>query len=283
MITTSYKATVHGAVSIVNAIATGKGAALGISLETTAILNIKQGGGRLICHPKKNTLFNYIVDSVIPKKIRQENDIYLSINSNIPIGVGLKSSSAVSSAVSLACHSLLSDQLNDFDVLNTAVESSKLAKITITGAFDDSTACYFGGIVLTNNYSNILMKREPVPKDIRVVILVPNNTERKNVMKLIYFPDLFNKAFELADLDYLIAMKLNGVLISAIMSYNYEPILSSLEKGALSASISGNGPAIAVIARDKDTEEIKLNLERYGEVFICEINNKKAKVEKIIG
>jgi shikimate kinase len=283
MITTSYKATVHGAVSIVNAIATGKGAALGISLETTAILNIKKGGGRLICHPNKNTLFNYIVDSVIPKKIRQENDIYLSINSNIPIGVGLKSSSAVSSAVSLACHSLLSDQLNDFDILNTAVESSKLAKITITGAFDDSTACYFGGIVLTNNYSNILMKREPVPKDIRVVILVPNNTERKNVMKLIYFPDLFNKAFELADLDYLIAMKLNGVLISAIMSYNYEPILSSLEKGALSASISGNGPAIAVIARDKDTEEIKLNLERYGEVFICEINNKKAKVEKIIG
>lgn len=283
MITTYYKATVHGAVSIVNAIAAGKGAALGISLETTATLNITKGGGKLICQPKKNTLFNYIVDRVIPKKIRQENDIYLSINSNIPIGVGLKSSSAVSSAVSLACHSLLSDQLNDFDILNTAVESSKLAKITITGAFDDTTACYFGGIVLTNNYSNILIKREPVMEDIRIIILVPKNTERKNVMKLIHFPDLFNKAFELAYHDYLIAMKLNGILISGIMSYNYEPILSSIEKGALSASISGNGPATAIIAKEKDAEEIKLNLERYGEVFVCEINNKKAKVEKIIG
>ena len=30
------KTTVHGAVSIVNALATGKGSALGISLETTA-------------------------------------------------------------------------------------------------------------------------------------------------------------------------------------------------------------------------------------------------------
>lgn len=283
MISTSCQATVHGAVSIVNAIATGKGAALGISLETTATLKLKQGQGRLTFQKKNNTLFSYIINSIIPKKIRQENDIYLSIKSDIPIGVGLKSSSAVSSAVSLACYSIISDHFNDFDILNTAVESSKVAKVTITGAFDDSTACYFGGFVMTDNNSNILIKREPAKENIRIIILIPNNTERNNVMRLLHFPELFNKAFELAEEDYLTAMKLNGILVSSIMSYNYEPILTSIENGALSASVSGNGPSIAIIVKEKDTDKIKLDLEHYGKVFVCNINNNKAKVEKIVG
>lgn len=283
MISTSCQATVHGAVSIVNAIATGKGAALGISLQTTATLKLKQGQGRLIFQKKNNTLFSYIINSIIPKKIRQENDIYLSIKSDIPIGVGLKSSSAVSSAVSLACYSIVSNHFNDFDILNTAVESSKLANISITGAFDDSTACYFGGFVMTDNNSNILIKREPARENIRIIILIPVKTERNNVLRLLHFPELFNKAFELAKQDYLTAMKLNGLMVSSIMSYNYEPILTSIKNGALSASVSGNGPSIAIIVNEKDTDKIKLDLERYGKVFVCNINNKKAKVEKIVG
>lgn len=283
MISTSCQATVHGAVSIVNAIATGKGAALGISLQTTATLKLKQGQGRLIFQKKNNTLFSYIINSTIPKKIRQENDIYLSIKSDIPIGVGLKSSSAVSSAVSLACYAIVSDHFNDFDILNTAVESSKLANVSITGAFDDSTACYFGGFVMTDNNSNILIKREPARENIRIIILIPVKKERNNVLRLLHFPELFNKAFELAKQDYLTAMKLNGIMVSSIMSYNYEPILTSIENGALSASVSGNGPSIAIIVNEKDTDKIKLDLERYGKVFVCNINNKKATVEKIVG
>ena len=36
-------------------------------------------------------------------------------------------------------------------------------KITITGTYDDSTACYFGGFVITDNYSSKLLKRENGP------------------------------------------------------------------------------------------------------------------------
>ena len=48
------QATLHGAISIVNAIATGKGATLGISLKTKAIVNTTSGSGIFI--ESKNNL-----------------------------------------------------------------------------------------------------------------------------------------------------------------------------------------------------------------------------------
>ena len=114
MTSTFTRATVHGAISIVNAIATGKGSALGVSLKTTAEIHMQKGEGKILYNNRNSELFNYIIHNIIPKNILRENDISLSISSDIPIGFGLKSSSAVSSAVSLACYGLLDDDLDDF-------------------------------------------------------------------------------------------------------------------------------------------------------------------------
>ena len=43
--TNKVRATMHGAISIVNAIATGKGSALGISLKVTAVVSLENGQG----------------------------------------------------------------------------------------------------------------------------------------------------------------------------------------------------------------------------------------------
>ena len=67
------------------------------------------------------------------------------------------------------------------------------------------------------------------------------------------------------------------------MGYDYNPILLSIENGALSASISGNGPSIAVIIEKKDLPTIRSILERYGKTLVCQINNTKASIEKKIG
>lgn len=284
MTSTFTRATVHGAISIVNAIATGKGSALGVSLKTTAEIHMQKGEGKIFYNNRNSELFNYIIHNIIPKNILQENDISLSISSDIPIGFGLKSSSAVSSAVSLACYGLLDGNLDDFKVLDTAVNASRKAKITITGAYDDSTACYFGGFVITDNHSNKLIRRENGPVNLLSVILLPNNSERKNPLKLKILAEFFNKAFELAEKsDYWTAMNLNGLLVSSVMAYDYSPILLSIENGALSASISGNGPSIAVITEEKNLYTIRSILAKYGKTLVCKINNTKARVEKIIG
>ena len=90
------------------------------------------------------------------------------------MGVGLKSSSAVSNAVSLACHKLIMDEdLDDNVVLDSAIQASKDSKVTITGAYDDSTASYFGGLVLTDNYRKRLITHESAPEDFFAIILIP--------------------------------------------------------------------------------------------------------------
>jgi len=284
MTSISTKATVHGAISIVNAIATGKGSALGISLETTAEIHMRQGEGKIFNNNRNSNLFKYIIHNSIPKTILQSNDIFLTISSDIPIGFGLKSSSAVSSAVSLACYGLVEENIDDFKVLDTAVNASRKAKITITGAYDDTTACYFGGFVITDNYSNKLLRREKGPLDLLSIILLPNNSARKNPLKLKILAEFFEQAIQTAEnSNYWKAMTLNGLLVSSLMGYDYTPILLSIENGALSASISGNGPSIAVIIEKKNLITITNILEKYGKILVCKINNTKASIEKKIG
>lgn len=284
MTSISTKATVHGAISIVNAIATGKGSALGISLVTTAEIHMRQGEGKIFNNNRNSNLFKYIIHNCIPKTILQCNDIFLTLSSDIPIGFGLKSSSAVSSAVSLACYGLVEENIDDFKVLDTAVNASRKAKITITGAYDDTTACYFGGFVITDNYSNKLLRREKGPLDLLSLILLPNNSARKNPLKLKILAEFFDQAIQSAEnSDYWKAMTLNGLLVSSLMGYDYTPILLSIENGALSASISGNGPSIAVIIEKKNLITITNILEKYGKILVCKINNTKASIEKKIG
>ena len=61
MTSTFTRATVHGAISIVNAVATGKGSALGISLKTTAEIHMQKGEGKIFYNNKNSELFNYII------------------------------------------------------------------------------------------------------------------------------------------------------------------------------------------------------------------------------
>jgi shikimate kinase len=141
---------------------------------------MQKGEGKIFYNNRNSELFKYIIYNSIPKNILQENNISLSISSDIPIGFGLKSSSAVSSAVSLACYGLVEENIDDYKVLDIAVNASRKAKITITGAYDDATACYFGGFVITDNYSNKLLRRENGPLDLLSLILLPKNSSRKN-------------------------------------------------------------------------------------------------------
>src|SRR5690606_15322742 len=110
-------------------------------------------------------LINNIVRNTMPKETIDNNQIMIRVKSEIPIGYGLKSSSAVSNAVALACSRLSreDEDIDDYAVLDAAVRASLEAKVTVTGAYDDATACYFGGFTVTDNYARRLIRREEAP------------------------------------------------------------------------------------------------------------------------
>ncbi len=278
------RATMNGAISIVNAIAAGKGATLGISFELTAEVELSPGRGiEFLTGRSTDRLVTTIVTRSFPKEVLERNQVTISIRSQIPIGFGLKSSSAVSNAISLACARLASETFTDDEVIQTAVESSLAAGVSITGAMDDAAACYYGGLVLTDNHQRRIIRRDPAPVDLLVVIFLPRRVARGNVANLRTFATLFGKAFDMADSgDYWNAMILNGVLAASALSNPYSPVLSAIEAGALGASISGNGPSVAAVVReDAFTSVQKAFSEFDGKVMTSRVNNKKAGVELI--
>ena len=87
-------ATIHGAISIVNAIATGKGATLGISKKVNVEMEATEGNGILIeiqKKPMKSRLVTRVVQKIIPKDELSKTKLRISVDSEIPTGYGLKS------------------------------------------------------------------------------------------------------------------------------------------------------------------------------------------------
>jgi len=279
----SASATVHGAISILNAVANGKGSALGISLKVSSEVALTDSSGIIFeskGEPKDDKLVRAVINRTIPKELLDKHGVKVSIDSEIPVGYGLKSSSAVSNAVALACLKIVKDRFDDLDAINSAVDSSLDANVTITGAFDDACASYFGGFVVTDNYARKIIRQEQAPSDLYAIILVPAKTERANPMKLQALSSFFDEAFKLAqNAEYWEAMMLNGILVSAGLAIPYKPIKEAVERGALSASVSGNGPALAAVAYEWRLDEIVKCWQGYdGKVIVSKVNNEKAKV-----
>lgn len=276
---------VHGAISIVNAVATGYGSAMGISLNVKVEIISKKGSGLVFQKGGGSLMIKKIIYDVLQSKYINNNQLLINIKSEVPSGMGLKSSSAVSNAVALACISLTNKEISDEFVLNSAIDASLYAKTTITGAYDDSTACYYGGFVTTDNYKRKIWKRENSPTDISAVIFLPNNKKRGDVTRLKLFSDIYLEAFQLAySGQYWKAMTLNGVLTSTLLSNSYTITRMCLENGALAASISGNGPAIAAVVRESEVQKIKSVLSNLdGRVMISRTNNQKASIVREVG
>ena len=280
------KATIHGAVSLVSAIANKKGATLGISLKVEAIIETSEGKGITIQSENKSLssrLINKTIERIVSKKDLEKNKIVITITSEIPTGYGLKSSSAISSVVALACAKIFKPKLTDQQILLAGVEASIESKVSITGAYDDACSCYYGGFNVTDNGKRNRMHFEKAPSNLIAVIFIPKNRKRGNLKKLKILSPIFNNAWELAKgKKYWESMTINGLATSSILNSDPKIIIDLIEKGALAASVSGNGPSIAAIVKKENEPNIKKifsNLE--GSIIVSKINNKKAEVHEL--
>ena len=280
------KASMHGAVSIVNAIATGKGATLGISLGIEAVVETQPGKGIIFENKESNLssrLIRNVVETSVPKSELEKNKITIFVKSEIPSGYGLKSSSAISSVISLACARLFRPKATDLEILRDGVHASIKSKVSITGAFDDACACYFGGFVVTDNTNIRIIRSEKAPDDLTAVIFIPKSRRRGNVKKLKTLSGVFSQAWDLANKsDYWNAMILNGLATSAILDSEPKILTDLLDSGSLGASVSGNGPSIAAVVKNDKVSSVKKTLASLeGSIIVSPVNNKRAEVHEV--
>jgi shikimate kinase len=265
------RAACRGAATIVNAIATGRGAAFGITLETDAVVELSSGAGEIVLEGSSEggDLVASCVRSVASKAPGSpgvHGEVH--VKSEIPISRGLKSSSAVSNAVVLASNRALGAGLSDMDLVLTGIEESIKAGVTITGAFDDASACYFGGVVVTDNRAFTILQRARMDPDLNVLLHVPDRRISKASVKDLDFSPIrkdVEKAFELALAgDHLKAMELNSRAYSRVLDVSEEVAQDARKNGALAAGISGTGPATAIVCEASAVGKITGAIEKHG-------------------
>lgn len=279
----------HGAATIINAIATGKGAAVGVDLWTKATVALTDEAGHVDVLIRSDSSENPVLAQKTVERVlkhfgeNQEFGAKVETTSNIPVARGLKSSSAAANAIALATTAALKRSLDDITVVKLGVDGALDAKVTITGAFDDACASYFGGLVITDNMERKIIKHFKLIESLAVLFYVPAEktyTVRTDVKRMKDMASAVKVAYnEALNGDYLTALTLNGLIYSSALGYDSDPAVDALTAGAFAAGLSGTGPAVsAIVPEDKIdmVKEVWRNLE--GEILESRINLEKAKV-----
>lgn len=252
----------YGAITIMNAVLTGKGATLSTSLYTKARAEVKSLTGKWETFLNGNSYNSQLVvySSLLAIRLAGEKERKFSgkiyLESNIPIGVGLKSSSSASIACILAILDALGfKRCNPSKILSACADASLLSGVSITGAYDDAASCLLGGLNVTDNKKRKIIFSQRVGR-FSVVICIPKirskrfallksrNRHLSSVADSIYSLVVSRKFWQ--------AMTLNGLLYSAIMGYKNSIAVDALALGALGSGLSGTGPAIASVFREEE-------------------------------
>lgn len=260
-----------GAGTIINAIATFKGAAFGIDLRTYAEVELGEDLHGIeaeievegVSEEQADTrLIERCVELVL-RRFELPLGAHVTTRSEIPIASGLKSSSAAANAVVAATLDAIRGReadvkLNVLDAIRIGVDAALQVGVSITGAFDDACASALGGIVITDNARREVLKR--VERESIVLIFVPRAkafTAETNVERSRLLAPWVALAFDLAIAErFEVAMTLNGFLYCAALQFDPEPMLRALECGVQGVSLSGTGPSVvALLDDDRDKAE----------------------------
>lgn len=287
-----------GSATIVNAIATGSGSAFGINLDIVAEVRSTSSG--IKCSPDldidtslmelcaKNVFNHYQINFEDNKEdLRSVEDVIgieISTKSDLPPASGLSSSSALSNAVTLATSELIVDEfdkkpMNDLEIVNLAIDSSLEAGVTITGAFDDATASYFGGVTVTDNINREIIIKEKMDNH-KLLIYMPNidsMTANSDVKRMKLLAPLVEMAFEKASQkEYYTALNLNGILYSNALDFDTKIAIDALSAGAIASGLSGTGSAYVAIIDNESKDNIKDIWNSYtdsGRIIETEVDN----------
>lgn len=210
--------------------------------------------------------------------------IEISTKSDLPPASGLSSSSALSNAVTLATSELIVDEfdkkpMDDLEIVNLAIDSSLEAGVTITGAFDDATASYFGGVTVTDNINREIIIKEKMDNH-KLLIYMPNidsMTANSDVKRMKLLAPLVEMAFEKASQkEYYTALNLNGILYSNALDFDTKIAIDALSAGAIASGLSGTGSAYVAIVDNESKDNVKDIWNSYtdsGRIIETEVDN----------
>jgi shikimate kinase len=268
-----------GAGTVINAIATYKGSAFGIGLKTEAEVKLEGDSIRGEIEGGGDTRLIERACGLVLEKFGVESGARIRTTSEVPQASGLKSSSAAANATVLATLRAIGRDMEPLEMVRLGVRAALDTGVSITGAFDDACASMLGGVVLTDNRKNELLKREAIES--AVVVYAPDRkaySSGTNVGRSRAVAPWVDMAFELAMRgEYKKAMTLNGFLYTAALGFSPEPMLAALESGVVGVSLSGTGPSYTALVEGESIDKLRAVWSSYpGRVIVTKTNNAEA-------
>lgn len=241
--------------------------------------------GEIVSDPDESiVLIEKVVDTVFRHfGVEQEFGAKVKTWSNIPIARGLKSSSVAANAIALATVAALGKDVDDLTIVNLGVDGAFEAKVTVTGAFDDASASYFGGVVITDNLKRKIVGNYVIPEELAILFYVPSGksyTSNTDVNKIKSVTPLVEIAYkEALKGNFWSALTINGLIYSSVLGYDTSIALDALTAGALAAGLCGKGPTVTAVVPIEKVDSVKDSWQAYeGEILQTRMNHEKAKV-----
>lgn len=253
------------AVSFVNALATGVGAAAGICVFADVELTIapaRRSTFRTDARDKAHLLRATAAAALRAWSSEPEWATRVRVRSDIPVGKGLKSSSAVGTATAAAVADALHRAVTSEEIAAIAADAALAVGQSATGAFDDALASREPGIHVTDNRMKRRLRSDSIDPDLRVLLWVPREPHRPSPE----YADAFSAAstegkraeeearagrpFE--------AMRRNTVLVERLLRYDYAGLRGGLARhGALGCGVTGLGPTLVAVAPSGRVAELR--------------------------
>lgn len=272
----------RGAITFVNALFTGVGAAAAVDLPVRAEVDIRAGraSGPLeidVRSENDTPLVRTSVEAATATFLKgRGGHVKLSISSEVPQGRGLKSSSAVSGAIiqAIARAGRLKPPLDE--VARLSADVSLRAGVSATGAYDDALASLSGGFVVTDNRQRKTLRREAPALSGKVLLWMPPGEHAPAPSWLEAFSVRSAEATPAVHAAiagrWVEAMEINSGLVESVMNYDYAPLRGWLRgEGAFACGVSGLGPTLAILAPGDRIGRIEEALAaREGRLLITE-------------
>ena len=279
------RAAALGAGTVLNALATGTGAAFGVDVETRATVELDPDAaavtGTIAEDPAADTELIERCVALATDRWGDGEGGTVRTDSDVPLAAGLKSSSAAANATVLAACDALgltvggdrggsgggdrggsggeSDAgratVTRLEACRLGVRAAREAGVTVTGAFDDATASMLGGVTLTDNREDELRRREPLDWD--VIVWTPPEraySADADVARCEAVAPMADLVADLAvDGRYAEAMTVNGLAFSAALGFDADPAVEAMSH-ATGVSLSGTGPSVVAVADPSDPD-----------------------------
>lgn len=249
----------NGAISILHALGLGRGCSIGIQLTTKV---------QMVEYPAdiendRNGLLAAVEKCWRDRGLPAPDQFGWKVDSSIPIGQGLKSSSALSCAALRALNSYAWTGLSNSEIADIAAKSQLISNCARTGSMDDNWASLEPGWKLVDpalSASESIILQGDVETSLSVLIILRG----KRLVEI--SSDAFSQHEQIFERS--LASVMRGSILDALSSNGMAVAAAtddqealricnlSIASGAIAAGISGSGPSIAIVCFQEDSTSL---------------------------